>query len=102
MLMADIRLAKMKKIKNISVIGAGLMGHGISLKFAQSNLNVKVFDNNKDSLSTLIERIKISFFQMGVLEKDIMKYIKNISSSNDLKYVVCQKNLCHLPNVFLI
>ena len=88
MLMADIRLAKMKKIKNISVIGAGLMGHGISLKFAQSNLNVKVFDNNKDSLSTLIERIKISFFQMGVLEEDIMKYIKNISSSNDLKYVV--------------
>ena len=36
---------KMKSI-NVTIIGAGLMGHGIALKFAQSKHKVTVFDPN--------------------------------------------------------
>ena len=41
----------MKSI-NVTIIGAGLMGHGIALKFAQSKHKVTVFDPNESVLET--------------------------------------------------
>ena len=59
----------MKSI-NVTIIGAGLMGHGIALKFALSKHKVTVFDPNENVLETLEERIKISLNQMDVSKLD--------------------------------
>ena len=45
------------QVKNVTIIGSGLMGHGIALKFAQYNCNVIVYDPNDVSLDSLFERI---------------------------------------------
>ena len=45
------------QVKNVTIIGSGLMGHGIALKFAQYNCNVIVYDPNDVSLNSLFERI---------------------------------------------
>lgn len=42
--------------RNISVIGAGLMGHGIALVFARAGHAVTVFDPDRNSLETLHKR----------------------------------------------
>ena len=75
----------MKRVLNISVIGAGLMGHGIALKFAQFGKNINVYDTNLESLHSLPKRIKISMKQMGVSDLEINKTQKFISISNDLE-----------------
>ena len=37
-------------IKNISVIGAGTMGHGIASVFAMYDYNVSVYDRNQKNI----------------------------------------------------
>ncbi len=48
-----------KSIKNVTVIGAGLMGHGIALEFATHGLNVKLVDRNKATLDNASRRIEL-------------------------------------------
>ena len=50
---------------NISVIGAGLMGHGIALSFARAGHAVNVFDTYAESLETLPERAAASLRALG-------------------------------------
>ena len=76
MLMADIRQDKMKSFINISVIGAGLMGHGIALKFAQFGKSITVHDTNLENLNSLPKRIKSSMKQMGMSNLEINKTLK--------------------------
>ena len=47
-------------LQNVTIIGSGLMGHGIALKFAQHGFSVNVYDPNNNSLSTLLDRVKTS------------------------------------------
>ena len=75
----------MKSFINISVIGAGLMGHGIALKFAQFGKSITVYDTNLESLNSLPERIKSSMKQMKILDLEINKILKFIKVSSDLK-----------------
>ncbi len=46
------------KIKNVGVIGAGTMGHGIAQVFAQAGFNVKLNDVSSDFISGGIRRIE--------------------------------------------
>lgn len=46
------------KIRNVGVIGAGTMGHGIAQVFAQAGFNVKLNDINQDLISGGIRRIE--------------------------------------------
>jgi 3-hydroxybutyryl-CoA dehydrogenase len=48
----------MNKKKEISIMGAGLMGHGIAQVFAYHGHNVRVYDTFSSSLDSLHERIK--------------------------------------------
>lgn len=48
---------KIKKINNIAVIGAGLMGHGIAQEFACAGYQVFLQDINDDLLRKAIEQI---------------------------------------------
>lgn len=51
---------------NITVIGAGLMGHGIAASFARAGHAVKVFDTFPDSLASLQERAAASLATLGL------------------------------------
>jgi 3-hydroxybutyryl-CoA dehydrogenase len=55
---------------NISVIGAGLMGHGIALTFARAGHPVRVFDPVRESLASLRDRIAASLRAIGVAETE--------------------------------
>ena len=47
-----------QKIRNVGVIGAGAMGHGIAQVFAQAGFNVKLNDVSLDFISDGIRRIE--------------------------------------------
>ncbi len=48
---------KVEEIRNIGVIGAGLMGHGIAQVFALKRYKVKLFDNDPNVLQSAPEKI---------------------------------------------
>ena len=73
------------QVKNVTIIGSGLMGHGIALKFAQYNCNVIVYDPNDVSLNSLFERIEISLSQMEIKKEEIKKIISSINKTNNLE-----------------
>ncbi|MEM9107771.1 MAG: 3-hydroxyacyl-CoA dehydrogenase family protein [Pseudomonadota bacterium] len=65
--MADTRRADaMGEPVNISVIGAGLMGHGIAASFARAGHSVSVFDTIPDSLASLQGRAAASLATLGL------------------------------------
>ncbi len=72
-------------INKLTVIGSGLMGHGIALKFAQHGCIATVFDPNQSSMDTLFKRIEISLIQMDVSKLNIKKCLSLIKKSNNLK-----------------
>ncbi|MEM2554944.1 MAG: 3-hydroxyacyl-CoA dehydrogenase [Nitrososphaerota archaeon] len=56
---------------NVSIIGAGVMGHGIAQVFAMNNFNVFLVDINEDILKKAIEQIRWSLKKFS--EKKIIK-----------------------------
>lgn len=62
---------KVEEVRNIGVIGAGLMGHGIAQVFAIKGYKVKLFDNDSEVLKSALERIRNNLqtlFKMGLIE----------------------------------
>ena len=62
---------KVEEIRNIGVIGAGLMGHGIAQVFALKGYRVKLFDNDPGVLKNAPERIRNNLqtlLEMGLVE----------------------------------
>ncbi|MEM7255869.1 MAG: 3-hydroxyacyl-CoA dehydrogenase family protein, partial [Pseudomonadota bacterium] len=55
----------MAEQKNIAVLGAGLMGHGIALTFASAGHSVRVFDPQDSARDSLHERVRDSMQQLG-------------------------------------
>jgi 3-hydroxybutyryl-CoA dehydrogenase len=51
-------------IKNIAVIGAGLMGHGIAQIFASGNYNVRLLDVESELLSKALQNIRLNLSLM--------------------------------------
>jgi 3-hydroxybutyryl-CoA dehydrogenase len=63
----------MNHIQNITVIGAGLMGHGIAQEFAQAGYHVTLNDLTDDILQTALKDIRANFSMMtkeGMCESD--------------------------------
>ena len=48
----------MKMVNRISVVGVGLMGHGIAQTFAQRGYRVRLYDVSKDLVEQAIARIE--------------------------------------------
>jgi 3-hydroxybutyryl-CoA dehydrogenase len=75
-------------IRDISVIGAGLMGHGIAQVFASSNYNVRLVDITDDILSKAIENIRLNLSAMArrgiTLGDDIEAIIGRIKTTTDM------------------
>ena len=68
--------------EKIAIIGAGLMGHGLALVFAQGGHEVYVTDPQADALASLHTRIGETLKSLGQLA-DCLKYIHAASSLED-------------------
>ncbi|MFQ6121455.1 MAG: 3-hydroxyacyl-CoA dehydrogenase family protein [Dehalococcoidales bacterium] len=75
-------------IRNISVIGAGLMGHGIAQIFASKNYNVYLLDIENGLLSKAVENIRANLSMMArkgvVLESEIETIVSRIKTTTDM------------------
>lgn len=78
---------------NISVIGAGLMGHGIALTFSLSGHQVKVQDPIPEALEALPARVMASLKVMGVGSDERPKVLQNISTEDSLSQAVKDSEL---------
>ena len=81
-----------REIKNISIIGSGMMGHGIAQVFAAQNYNVTLLDVQQDLLTKAIENIRsnLTFLAkrgMGK-NKDIEPTLRRIKTTLDLNEAV--------------
>lgn len=64
--------------RQIAVIGAGLMGHGIALTLARVGHNVAITDPYPDARATVAARITDSLRSMGVTADGIQQCLRNI------------------------
>lgn len=68
----------------ITIIGAGLMGHGIALSFARAGHQVVVQDPIAESLETLHERVAASLQALGIADADAGPALANIAAEQDM------------------
>ena len=68
-------------IKSVTVVGGGLMGHGIAQDFATSGIPVKLWDTSEERLVISIENIKknMRFLGQNDLIDDVVKLITPVS-----------------------
>jgi 3-hydroxybutyryl-CoA dehydrogenase len=82
---------KAEDIRNIAVIGAGLMGHGIAQVFASKNYNVHLLDVNDELLAKAMGNIRSNLSLMarkGVIpESEINKIISRIKTTTNMDEV---------------
>ena len=83
---------KLDEIRNISVIGAGLMGHGIAQIFMMGGYPVTLYDISDDILKTAQSHIKKNlekFCQAGLIGKEqIDPALQRLTTTIDLKDAV--------------
>ena len=83
---------KLEQIKNISVLGAGIMGHGIAQSFLMGAYPVWLYDIRKSILETAkahIEKNMGLFHRSGLVEKqDIELALNRLSTTTNLKHAV--------------
>jgi len=83
---------KLEEINNISVIGAGIMGHGIAQSFLMGGYPVTLYDIQESILGTAkahIEKNLGLFCEFGLIKKqDIDSSLQKLSTTIDLKHAV--------------
>jgi 3-hydroxybutyryl-CoA dehydrogenase len=83
---------ELEEIRQISVLGAGIMGHGIAQAFIMAGYPVKLYDIQDSVLETakvhIIESLEL-FQQAGLIsDEDISAAIRRLVTSTDLKHAV--------------
>jgi 3-hydroxybutyryl-CoA dehydrogenase len=68
----------MRKNRQIAVIGAGLMGHGIALTLARAGQYVRITDPAADARASVAQRISDSLKTLGEPVKNIPAILKKI------------------------
>ena len=80
---------KLIDIKNVGIIGGGLMGHGIAIQFARSGYNVNLNDTSDEKLNESLANIESTCKTMSkagiIKENEINKIISNINTNLSLK-----------------
>ena len=66
-------MQKLDSIKQISVIGAGILGHSIAQKFASEGYRVHLCDASKENLEQAQVNIKNNFFIISYFKICIFK-----------------------------
>lgn len=68
----------MRKNRQISVIGAGLMGHGIALILARAGQKVAITDPFEDARASVVRRIADSLYALGETDVNIPPILEKI------------------------
>ena len=76
------------KTKQIAVIGAGLMGHGVALTFARAGHSVMISDPAKDTLDSVFSRISQSMTAMGIGEAKITEALTKVKTVRSIEGAV--------------
>jgi 3-hydroxybutyryl-CoA dehydrogenase len=80
------------KIREIAVVGSGLMGHGIGQAFAQKDYSVTLYDLNHSILERALSRIKSNletFVELALETKEsVEKVLSNIRISSNLQEAI--------------
>jgi 3-hydroxybutyryl-CoA dehydrogenase len=75
-------------VRNVSVIGAGLMGHGIAQIFASKDYHVHLLDVKDELLSKALQNIRLNLSIMAqkgvVLESEIDTVISRIKTTTNM------------------
>jgi len=83
---------KLEEIRNISVLGAGIMGHGIAQSFLMGGYTVMLYDIQQSILETAkahIEKNLGLFSRSNLIEKqDIELSLQRLSTTVELSYAV--------------
>ena len=91
--------------EEISIIGAGLMGHGIAQVFAVAGHTVRVFDPHYDTLSTLRQRIEANLKDLN-LDTTAVKRVFPVEgltdcvADSDVVFEAGPENLVFKQNLF--
>ncbi|MCM2297107.1 3-hydroxyacyl-CoA dehydrogenase family protein [Rhodoferax sp.] len=80
----------MKKSISVSVIGAGLMGHGIGQVFARAGHAVVITDSNKEILNMALARVESNLLDEGA---DAPRVLCNMSVEENLEIAVAEADL---------
>jgi len=80
---------KVEDVKTVSIIGAGLMGHGIAQVFAQAGYNVLLKDIKQELLTNGINQMKDNLQKLStaglIREKDIKIIMSRVKTTLDMK-----------------
>jgi 3-hydroxybutyryl-CoA dehydrogenase len=83
---------KLEDIKNITVLGSGIMGHGIAQSFLMGGYKVMLFDISDAILATAKAHVKKNlelFFTSGLIkEEDIETCMWKLTTTTDLQEAV--------------
>ena len=74
--------------RQIAVIGAGLMGHGIALTFARAGRRVTITDPSSEMMQSVPERIAESLRLLGASEPEVSKALDGIEPCDSLRAAV--------------
>jgi 3-hydroxybutyryl-CoA dehydrogenase len=84
-------------VRNISVIGAGLMGHGIAQIFASKDYHVHLLDVKDELLSKALQNIRLNLSIMAqkgvVLESEIDTVISRIKTTTNMAEAASEAQL---------
>lgn len=85
------------KINHVTVVGAGIMGHGIAQVAAQAGLQVRLFDSDKESLAKGLKKIEKGLAALtakgGISENQSNEIISRIILSESLTESVADADL---------
>jgi len=83
---------QLEDIRNISVIGVGIMGHGIGLTYALDGYNVTLNARQETSLSNALRHIRYAlgtFVEGGLISQDMLEAtLSRITTTTHLKEAV--------------
>ncbi|MBV1759102.1 MAG: 3-hydroxyacyl-CoA dehydrogenase family protein [Dethiosulfatibacter sp.] len=74
--------------RNVGVVGAGTMGHGIALAYAKAGVNVTIVDLTEDILNRALEKMSHNldiFVEEGMLKISKEEVLRNITFSTENK-----------------
>ncbi|HUK27901.1 MAG TPA: 3-hydroxyacyl-CoA dehydrogenase family protein [Candidatus Acidoferrales bacterium] len=85
---------KAQDVRNVTVIGAGLMGHGIAQVFAQSGYNVSLRDIKAEFLTNAMNRMKDNLTKLSAVglapKGEIDAILARVTTTLDLKEAVAE------------
>ena len=83
---------QVEDIKNVAVVGAGTMGHGIGLTFALNGYHVILQDRNEEILGRAIAQVKNdleTFAECGIASRDVIqRTLSKIATTTHLREAV--------------